>query len=119
MKKIIMVVDDDPGILEALEIVVSEIGYSVVAVSDAHQVIDQASQHRPQLILLDLLLSGVDGRDVTKNLKHNQKTSHSPVILMSADARVEEKSLEAGANGYLKKPFDLDILEKLITQFTE
>ncbi len=117
--KTVMVVDDDPGILEALEIVVSEIGYSVVAVGDAKQVLDQAIKHTPQLILLDLLLSGSDGRDITKNLKANQKTSQIPIILMSADARVQEKSTEAGADGYLKKPFDLDMLETLIARFIE
>jgi DNA-binding response OmpR family regulator len=114
-----MVVDDDQGILEALEIVVSEIGYTVIPVGDAQHVIKEAEKHKPELILLDLLLSGIDGRDVTKSLKLNKLTKSIPVILMSADARVQEKSLEAGADGYLKKPFDLDMLEKLIIQFTE
>ncbi len=113
----ILVVDDDQGILEALEIVVQELGYVVVTVDDAQQVVAVAEKEQPALILLDLLLSGADGRDVVKLLREKPSTQKIPIILMSADGKVQEKSEEVGTDGYLKKPFDLDVLEQLIRTY--
>lgn len=110
----ILVVDDDQGILEALNIVVQELGYKVVTVDDAQKVVAAAEKEQPALILLDLLLSGTDGRDVVRTLRGTPSTKDIPIILMSADGKVQEKSQEVQTDGYLKKPFDLDVLEQLI-----
>lgn len=111
--KKILIVDDDPGILEVSEIVLKEGGYKVVT-DDGKSVDEKIDKDRPDLILLDILMSGVDGRDISKKLKNQTSTKHIPIIILSANVNIEERVKEAQADDFLAKPFDIEDLEKIV-----
>ena len=104
-------VDDDSDILDALQFVLEDSGYSVKITQegeDAEKL--TASNNLPKLIILDVLLSGMDGRDIVKKLKKHKNTSRIPVIMISAHPTAQKSVIEAGANTFLPKPFDIDML---------
>jgi DNA-binding response OmpR family regulator len=108
--KRLLVVDDEPDILEFLQIILEEEGYEVVT-SEKGEYLEQL-QHGglPHLILVDVLLSGKDGRAIVKYLKSQQETKHIPIIMFSAHPSAEETARLAGANDFLAKPFHIDAL---------
>lgn len=118
MKKLVLIVDDDPGILEVTKIIVEEKGCLVTALGTAENLYETVEKSQPQLILLDILLSDGDGIEVCQKLKKNVKTRTIPIILMSADMQIQEKYKAAGADGFLKKPFDITELEALVKKYT-
>jgi CheY-like chemotaxis protein len=111
----IMVIDDDEGILEALDTLLREEGYRTEVSTKNGEYIEQALQGElPDLIILDILLSGHDGREICKMLKSAERTKHIPVMLISAHIKGEVTAIEAGADAFLAKPFDLDeMLDKV------
>jgi CheY-like chemotaxis protein len=112
----ILVVDDEPDILLFLREILEDEGYSVETSADG-ALIEQLQMHDlPDLILLDMLLSGKDGRELVKYLKAHEETSDIPVIMISAHPTARESALAAGANFFLAKPFDLAHLLDMIEQ---
>ena len=118
LPKRILVVDDDPDILEFLEVILEEEGYAVVT-SDKGEYLHQLHNGGlPHLILVDVLLSGKDGREIVKYLKSQQETKHIPIIMFSAHPSAEETARQAGANDFLAKPFNIDdLLAKIVRYF--
>ncbi len=115
--KRILVVDDDPDILEFLQVILEEEGYTAVT-SDKGEYLEQLHNGGlPHLILLDMLLSGKDGRDIVKYLKSQQETRHIPVIMFSAHPSAEETARRAGADDFLAKPFSIDVLLAKIAHY--
>jgi CheY-like chemotaxis protein len=112
MKKI-MIADDDPGILDAIEVLLEFEGYEVQTVSDGAALLVMESGF-PDLLLLDIWMSGIDGRDICRHLKQKSSTSKIPIVLVSASSDIERSAIEAGADDFLAKPFDMDeLLEKI------
>jgi DNA-binding response OmpR family regulator len=113
-RKRLLVVDDEPDILEFLQIILEEEGYEVIT-SDKGEYLEQLHNGGlPHLILVDVLLSGKDGREIVKYLKSQQETKHIPIIMFSAHPSAEETARLAGAEDFLAKPFDIDeLLEKI------
>lgn len=113
----ILVVDDDADILEFLRIILEEEGYTIVT-SDKGEYLEQLRNgDLPHLILLDMLLSGKDGREIVKYLKSQQATRHIPVIMFSAHPNAEETARQAGADDFLAKPFAIDDLLAAIARY--
>lgn len=117
-KKTVLVADDDLPILEVINIILQEKGYEVITVSDARAIEKTLKENAPDLILLDIWLSGQDGRDVTKRLRSNKGTRDIPIVFISAQNNVQKIAAEAGADGYLEKPFDIDHLVAVVEQYT-
>ncbi len=115
--KTIFVVDDDPGILEVITIILSERGYKVMSFSEGGKIVEEARKHKPDLIFLDIWISGSDGRDITKKLKSDSITKKIPIIIISALNETEKIAKEVGAEGFLEKPFDIDKLSNLVTKY--
>jgi DNA-binding response OmpR family regulator len=114
MKKI-LVVDDDIGILEAFELVLIEAGYEVeTSTKDGEYILERIRVNRPDLIILDVLLSGSDGRTICKKLKGNKTTEAIPIIMVSAHPDAEKSVKECGANDFIAKPFEMEQLIKKI-----
>ncbi len=114
--KRILVVDDEPDILEFLQIILQEEGYEVVT-SDKGDYLEQLHDGGlPHLILLDVLLSGKDGREIVKYLKSQQETQHIPILMFSAHPSAEQSARQAGADDFLPKPFHIDVLLTKIAQ---
>ena len=107
--KTIMVVDDDPAILDAVCIMLEFEGYEVYCTPGGAELLNMES-NLPDLLLLDIWMSGLDGRDICKQLKQNLSTSKLPVVLISASRDIERSALAAGANDFLAKPFEIDDL---------
>ena len=114
-KKTIIVVDDEPDIEFALTLMLEDAGYHVVAVSQGDDLIKRLRTERaPDLILLDMLLAGHDGREIVRGLKADPSTRSIPVLMMSAHPRAAQEAADVGADGFLAKPFDLDTLERVM-----
>jgi CheY-like chemotaxis protein len=92
----ILVVDDEPDILEFLQELLELEGYSVTTTKKSDYLETLSNGEIPDLILLDVFLSGKDGRDIVKYLKRQQETCHIPVIMFSAHPSAEETALAAG-----------------------
>ncbi len=108
-RKKILIADDDPAILEVLTIFLEEVGYEVETTQDGHTL--QAFAHGyPDLLLLDIWMSGVNGRDLCRALKSQEQTRNLPILLISANRDMERIARDAGADDFIAKPFDLDKL---------
>lgn len=115
--KRLLVVDDEPDILAFLQIILEEEGYEVVT-SDKGEYLEQLHNGGlPHLILVDVLLSGKDGREIVKFLKNQDETKHIPIIMFSAHPNARETARQAGADDFLAKPFDIDVLLERIASF--
>jgi CheY-like chemotaxis protein len=115
--KTILVVDDDTGILEAFKAMLEVTPYTITTSSDADFLQTLNTDNLPDLILLDVLLSGRDGRDVCRELKANVQTKHIPIVMISAHPNAEVSVKEAGADDFLSKPFEMDELTSLIEKY--
>lgn len=118
MKKV-LVVDDDESILEAIQVSLEFDNYTVIPLSEGDAVQEMVRKHKPDLIILDVLLSGYDGRDIAKLLKSDHVTRSIPIIMASAHPNVKQTVLDAGANDFLAKPFTMDNLLSLAAQYTQ
>lgn len=112
-KKKILVADDDLAILDVLKMFLEDVGYEVEVTGDGAKLHD--FQHgQADLLLLDVWLSGWNGRDICTYLKSQEATKKLPIILFSANKGIESIARAAGADDFLAKPFDLDeLLDKL------
>ena len=113
--KRVMIADDDHAIVDAVLVMLEFGGYEVSYTYNGATILDM-SENLPDLILLDIWMSGTDGRDVCKALKKQELTKDIPVILISASTDLEKSANEAGANDFLEKPFDMDELLGKIDQ---
>jgi DNA-binding response OmpR family regulator len=105
----LLVVDDDRGILAFIREALADEGYEVQTVSSGEDAMRAVHRKRPDLILLDINLPGVDGWDVLSRLR-DAAGPQVPVVVMTAGYNAQEQALATGAQGYLGKPFDLDDL---------
>ena len=115
--KKILVVDDEPDILEFLEVILEDEGYRVAVANKGEYLEKLDNGNLPDLILLDVLLSGQDGREIVKRLKGQERTKDIPVIMFSAHPSAERTARKAGAEDFLAKPFDVDILLAKIAKY--
>lgn len=101
--------DDDPGILDAVGMMLEMEGYEVSATLNGNTVLDFENP-LPDIYVLDIWMSGVDGRELCKKLKANALTKAIPVILISASNDLKRSAETAGADDFLAKPFEIDTL---------
>ncbi len=110
----ILVVDDDSGIGEMLKVLLELNGYSVSVTEKPDEAENLIESRDIDLVLLDKLISGVNGTEVCARLKNNQATADIPILMMSALHEAGEKCRNAGANDFIAKPFEMDdLLEKI------
>ena len=111
MKKRILFVDDDIAILDSFKILLESEGFEVETDSSGDTISELVKRKvKPDLILMDVLLSGTDGRDLTRFIKENNAVKHIPVILLSAHSSLSGMANKFGNEDFLEKPFDIDIL---------
>lgn len=109
----ILIADDDQAILDATRLILEYEGYEVITASDGDTV-QKIYGELPDIILLDIWLSGEDGSEIARYLKKQDRTRHIPIILFSANRNIEELAQKAGVEDTLVKPFDLtDLLRKI------
>jgi DNA-binding response OmpR family regulator len=113
-RKKILIVDDDPDVALALATILEDEGYTVVSTDNGDDLERFLAEEAPDVILLDMLLSGRDGRDITRELKSLPTTQRFPIIMLSAHPSAQSQALAAGADDFLAKPFELDELLALV-----
>ncbi|QKJ31518.1 response regulator [Mucilaginibacter mali] len=120
MAKKILVIEDDRDIRETITYALEEHGFNVVASEEAG-ILKTLDKIKPDLILLDNWLtdwkSDANGQQISKGLKADPKTSHIPIIIVSAVSNIAEIAEAGQANGYLKKPFDLTDLVAIVEKY--
>ncbi len=106
-KPTVLVVEDENDILELVAFNLEAAGFKVVKARDGQQGLAQARSLRPDLVVLDLLLPGLDGREVCRQIKRGADTDQIPVLILSALAEETDRvvGFEIGADDYLTKPF--------------
>ncbi|MBT2560556.1 response regulator [Pedobacter sp. ISL-68] len=115
MKKI-LVVDDNQEILEVIELILRLEGYQVSGLMDASHFNHRISEFKPDLILLDVMLGALDGRDLCNLLKANELTLHIPVIMISASHNLNDTGgIICHPNDFIAKPFDISNLVNKIS----
>ena len=116
-QKKILIVEDDSAIAEFLQDLLELEGYTAATTEKAEYVEKLLSGDLPDLILLDVLLSGKDGREIVKQLKSQDETKHIPVIMFSAHPSAEKTAREAGADDLIAKPFEVDELLEMLERW--
>ena len=103
----VLVVDDEPDLLELVQYNLAAAGYNVTCVSSGEEALAAMGSVRPELVILDVLLPGMDGLDVCKTLKGDTQTSAIPIVMLTArgDEADIVTGLEVGADDYITKPF--------------
>ena len=117
MKKKILVADDDAAIVDAIQLILEDAGYDVQTTINGEDVMHMQNNF-PDLILLDIWMSGQDGRTICQYLKKQESTKYIPVIMISANKDTEQIAKTSGANDFITKPFEMNDLLKKVAQYT-
>jgi DNA-binding response OmpR family regulator len=117
-RKKILIVDDDPSICDAVSMILEESGYDVESMVNGEAIYTMKKDF-PDLFLLDIWMSGIDGRDICKYLKKQDVTKNIPIIMISANKDTEKFAKEAGADDFLTKPFEMSNLVEKITKYVK
>jgi DNA-binding response OmpR family regulator len=111
----VLLIDDDAGIRELITVALTDEGYEVLTAPDGEVGLEVALMERPDLILLDTRMPGMDGPEFARRYRQIEGAA-APLIILSAIDQPEQAALEVGASGYLSKPFDLDDLATVVKQ---
>jgi len=114
MSKRILVVEDDYDILCVLTDLLNDEGYEVVGLSYTDSITHSVEENRPDLVILDFLLAGINGGEHCLELKAHPKLSNIPVILMSGFPRFLESFGDFGSDGFIEKPFNVNAILHLV-----
>ncbi|MFA7274596.1 MAG: response regulator [Crocinitomicaceae bacterium] len=112
----VLIAEDDANILISLDYLMRKKGYEVFVAQDGEEALKLANEHRPDVILLDIMMPKMNGYQVCEAIKSSNETSHAKVIFLSAKSKEEDiqKGLEVGASAYITKPFSTtDIVQKV------
>ncbi len=117
----ILVADDEPDIVETIQLVLEARGHEVLKANDGMEALDQARNHNPDIIFLDVMMPKLDGYRVCRMLKFDSQYKKIPVVLLTARAGSKDISTggEVGADEYITKPFDVNDLLELVDRLVE
>ncbi|MBF0105007.1 MAG: response regulator [Deltaproteobacteria bacterium] len=112
----ILIIDDEPGIIEFMQMALEAKGYNVASALSGEAGLAAVDDNPPHIVLLDIMMPGLNGFEVCKQLKSNNKTKNIPVLMISAKAQTAdvEMGISVGAEDYIIKPFEMkDVLKKI------
>ena len=115
-KKKILVIEDEPHIAKLVKFILESNGYEVAQAFVGAEGIEMAKSGKPDLVVLDVMMPGMDGFEAAKILSSDAATKHIPILMLSSKAQFEDKmkGIEAGATDYITKPFQKEeLLEKV------
>ena len=116
-ERLVLVVDDDPDILQTLGLCLTTEGYRVLMAANGREALDLLQNERPSVILLDLMMPVMDGWQFVHELEQRGQRD-VPLLILSADRAVQGHAQQLRASGHLAKPFDLDELLGKVQQLT-
>ena len=117
MKKV-LVVEDHPDLLDILTLKMEAMGFAVISANNGKQGVAKAIEEKPNLILMDILMPGMDGREATRIIRSKKKTKNIPILATTCLFRESDlnECIEAGCNDYIVKPFAPSELASRIEQ---
>jgi CheY-like chemotaxis protein len=119
---LVLVADDDADVLELLVFRLERAGYAVITAADGEEALRLARERRPDVCLVDVMMPGRDGYEVTRSLREAEETADAVIFLLTAsvqDAAVE-RGFDAGADDYVKKPFSpAELVEQIAAALAE
>ena len=118
MNKKILVADDDAAIVDAIQLILEDAGYTVETTMNGEDV-TKLDHNFPNLILLDIWMSGQDGRTICQHLKSCNETKHIPIVMISANKDTAQIAQNAGADGFITKPFEMDELLNKVAKYAK
>lgn len=120
MSKKILVCDDDEAISEMIKIMLENEGYEVRLILNGKAIIKKVLEYQPDLILIDIWMPGMDGKEAIGLLKKDQETKNIPIFIISAlhENEISQIVKKAGAQGFLAKPFNISDLLAIIEKNT-
>ena len=116
-ERLVLIVDDDPDILQTLALCLTSEGYTVLMASNGQEALDLVRQQKPACILLDLMMPVMDGWQFVHELDQ-RGLRKAPLLILSADRAVQGHASKLHADAYLAKPFDLDELLGKVSHLT-
>jgi len=119
MTKQILIIDDDEEILKVLETVLEYNEFGVAAISDTDDILQAIAEYKPDLIITDFLLSGLNGGEICQKVKSNKETCHIPVILISGYPELAVSFGKFGFDAFINKPFNIGDLVDMIDHLLE
>ena len=117
----ILLVEDEVDANRYYQLSLQAEGFEIVSVLNGQDALDQLDQHQFDMILLDIMMSGIDGIETCRKIREKPDSVETPVCMITAsmDAEKVVSAFEAGANGYIVKPFDIEELLGKIAEFTQ
>jgi len=115
-KKKILIVDDEPDIVETLKFLIESEGFESITAVDGEEALRKAKEENPDVMILDVMLPKINGYKVCRLLKFDSKYKHIPILMVTARSQEEDKVIgeETGADEYITKPFDInELLQKI------
>ena len=113
-EKLILVLDDDPDICAMLKMVLEYHGYAADEADGEEKAKEILSTKKVDLIIMDMLLSGADGTDICRRVKQDKQTLAIPILMFSAHPNAQKICMEAGADDFIAKPFEMnDLIDKV------
>ena len=111
----VLVIDDDKDLLDVTKSLLTKRGFVVETDINWENGFEKIRRFNPQLILLDVFLSGIDGLEICKQLKSSPETNHIPILVFSAYPRIADSAMfEYGADDFISKPFEVnDLIVKM------
>lgn len=113
-RPVVLFADDDEDLVKLVELKLSLDGFVVKACLNGMGLIETALKEKPDLILLDITMNGINGTDLCRLLKKTRETLHIPIILFSANDELASVAASCGADGYIEKPFGVYIISNYI-----
>lgn len=112
----ILVVDDEPDLVEIVRFRLERDGHTVISAADGTTGLMSAFTHNPDLVILDVMMPGIDGFEVLRRMKNDPRTAHTPVIMLTAKADFSSvaKGWNMDVDNYVTKPFDVDELAETV-----
>ena len=118
-KSLILVLDDDPDICIMIKMVLDYYGYYAMDADNEENARKIILSNHVDLLIMDMLLSGVDGTDICRQLKQDKETSSIPILMFSAHPTAKDTCLAAGADDFISKPFEMNDMMDKISFFLE
>lgn len=117
MQKKVLICDDNEGIIEIINIILTDKGYSTEICNEGGCIIDTVKEFNPDVILLDLWMPNMNGDEIINILKNAEEYKHIPIIIVSANKDTEAIAKQIKADNFLCKPFNIDDLENMVDSY--
>ncbi len=117
----ILVVDDEPSIVRLMEFILARQGHEMLAAVNGEEALEKIRTHKPDLVLLDIMMPRIDGYEVARTLRADPETATLPIIMLSAKAQEEDirKGVGVGVDEYITKPFSPEHLVHVVAGYLQ